>query len=85
MHYHPLGRTSIQVSPYALGTMNFGAMARSDHEASAVIIHRALDAGINLIDTADVYSRGESEQIVGKAIKGAPRRCCARHEVLPTP
>jgi aryl-alcohol dehydrogenase-like predicted oxidoreductase len=70
MHYRPLGRSGIHISPYALGTMNFGAMANNDHEAATAIIHRALDAGINLIDTADVYSHGESEQIVGKAIKG---------------
>jgi aryl-alcohol dehydrogenase-like predicted oxidoreductase len=69
MRYRPLGRSGIHVSPYALGTMNFGAMANSDHQAVAAIIHRALDAGINLIDTADVYSAGESEEIVGKAIK----------------
>ena len=70
MQYRPLGRSGIHVSPYALGTMNFGAMANNDHDAATAIIHRALDAGINLIDTADVYSLGESEQIVGKAIKG---------------
>jgi aryl-alcohol dehydrogenase-like predicted oxidoreductase len=70
MHYRILGRTGIQISPYALGTMNFGAMFDTDRESSIAIVHRALDAGINLIDTADVYSRGESEEIVGKAIKG---------------
>ena len=70
MHYRTLGRTGIQVSPYALGAMNFGAMSNPDHDDSIRIIHRALDAGINLIDTADVYSRGESEEIVGKALKG---------------
>jgi aryl-alcohol dehydrogenase-like predicted oxidoreductase len=70
MHYRTLGRTGIQVSSYALGTMNFGAMSNADHGESARLIHTALDAGINLIDTADVYSRGESEQIVGQAIKG---------------
>jgi aryl-alcohol dehydrogenase-like predicted oxidoreductase len=70
MQYRPLGRSGIHVSPYALGAMNFGAMANNDHDAASAIIHRALDAGINLIDTADVYSLGESEQIVGKAIKG---------------
>ena len=70
MQYRALGRTGIHVSAYALGAMNLGAMANSDHEAAAAIVHRALGAGINLIDTADVYSRGESEQIVGKAIKG---------------
>jgi aryl-alcohol dehydrogenase-like predicted oxidoreductase len=70
MQYRALGRTGIHVSPYALGTMNFGATASVDHESAIGIVHRALDAGINLIDTADVYARGESEQIVGKAIKG---------------
>jgi aryl-alcohol dehydrogenase-like predicted oxidoreductase len=70
MQYRTLGRTGIQVSPYALGAMMFGAMGNPDHEDSIRIIHRALDAGINLIDTADMYSRGESEEIVGKALKG---------------
>lgn len=70
MRYRTLGRTGIQVSPYALGAMMFGAMGNPDHDDSIRIIHRALDAGINLIDTADMYSRGESEQIVGKALKG---------------
>ena len=70
MKYRPLGRSGIHVSPYALGAMNFGAMANDDHDAVTAIVHRALDAGINLIDTADVYSHGESEQIVGKAIRG---------------
>jgi aryl-alcohol dehydrogenase-like predicted oxidoreductase len=70
MHYRTLGRTGIQVSPYALGAMMFGAMGNPDHDDSIRIIHKALDAGINLIDTADVYSLGESEEIVGKALKG---------------
>ncbi|MGK5739983.1 aldo/keto reductase [Micromonospora sp. URMC 103] len=70
MRYRSLGRTGIQVSPYALGTMMFGALGNPDHDGSIRIIHRALDAGINLIDTADVYSYGESEEIVGKALKG---------------
>ncbi|MFE6886805.1 aldo/keto reductase [Streptomyces sp. NPDC057694] len=70
MQYRTLGRSGIKVSPYALGAMNFGAMANKDHDAAAQMIHRALDAGINLIDTADVYSVGESEEIVGKAIQG---------------
>lgn len=70
MHYRTLGRTGIQVSPYALGSMNFGAMLKGDHEEAIRLIHAALYAGINLIDTADAYSLGESEQIVGKAIKG---------------
>jgi aryl-alcohol dehydrogenase-like predicted oxidoreductase len=70
MRYRTLGRTGIQVSPYALGAMMFGALGNPDHDDSIRIIHRALDAGINLIDTADVYSLGESEEIVGKALKG---------------
>jgi aryl-alcohol dehydrogenase-like predicted oxidoreductase len=70
MRYRTLGRTGIKVSPYALGTMMFGAMGNPDHDESTRIIHRALDAGINFIDTADVYSGGESEVIVGKALKG---------------
>jgi aryl-alcohol dehydrogenase-like predicted oxidoreductase len=70
MRYRTLGRSGIQVSPYALGAMNFGAMANRDHDDSIRIIHKALDAGINLIDTADVYSLGESEEIVGRALKG---------------
>ncbi|MER7276246.1 aldo/keto reductase [Dactylosporangium sp. NPDC000244] len=70
MRYRTLGRTGIQVSPYCLGAMMFGAIGNPDHEDSVRIIHRALDAGINFIDTADVYSRGESEEIVGKALQG---------------
>jgi aryl-alcohol dehydrogenase-like predicted oxidoreductase len=70
MRYRTLGRTGIQTSPYALGAMNFGAMSNPDHDDAIRIIHKALDAGINLIDTADVYSRGESEEIVGQALKG---------------
>jgi len=68
--YRTLGRTGVQVSPLTLGTMNFGAWGNPDHEDSAAILHRALDAGINVVDTADVYSRGESETIVGKALAG---------------
>jgi aryl-alcohol dehydrogenase-like predicted oxidoreductase len=70
MQYRTLGRTGIQVSPYALGAMMFGAIGNPDHADSIRIIHRALDAGINLVDTADVYSHGESEEIVGRALKG---------------
>ncbi|TVL88000.1 aldo/keto reductase [Streptomyces sp. SAJ15] len=65
-----LGGTGISVSEYALGTMMFGAWANNDHDDVVRIIHRAVDAGINLIDTADVYSAGESEELVGKALKG---------------
>jgi len=70
MHYRTLGRTGIKVSPYALGAMMFGAMGNPDHDDSIRIIGKALDAGINFIDTADAYSRGESEEIVGQALKG---------------
>ena len=70
MHYRTLGRTGIKVSPYCLGAMMFGAIGNPDHDDSVRIIHRALDAGINFVDTADAYSRGESEEIVGKALKG---------------
>jgi aryl-alcohol dehydrogenase-like predicted oxidoreductase len=70
MHYRTLGRTGIQVSPYALGAMMFGPFGNPDHEDSIRIIHKALDAGINFVDTADRYSAGESEEIVGQALKG---------------
>ncbi len=70
MQYRPLGRTGIKVSPYCLGAMMFGAIGNADHDDSIRIIHKALDAGINFIDTADMYSHGESEEIVGKALKG---------------
>ncbi|RKS77821.1 aryl-alcohol dehydrogenase (NADP+) [Motilibacter peucedani] len=70
MHYRTLGRTGMKVSPYALGAMMFGSIGNPDHADCERIIHRALDAGINFVDTADVYSHGESEQIVGKALKG---------------
>ncbi|HEX6702823.1 MAG TPA: aldo/keto reductase [Gaiellaceae bacterium] len=70
MEYRQLGRTGVQVSELCLGTMMFGAWGNPDHDDSIRIIHRALDAGINFVDTADVYSRGESEEIVGKALEG---------------
>jgi aryl-alcohol dehydrogenase-like predicted oxidoreductase len=70
MEYRSLGRTGIQVSPLCLGAMMFGAWGEPDHDTSIKIIHTALDAGINFIDTADVYSQGESEIIVGKALAG---------------
>jgi aryl-alcohol dehydrogenase-like predicted oxidoreductase len=69
MHYRPLGRTGIKVSPYALGTLMFAtAIGNPDHEDSVRVIHKALDAGINFIDTADAY--GDAEEVVGKALKG---------------
>ena len=70
MQYRPLGRTGIKVSPYCLGAMMFGKMANPDHDECVRMIHKVLDSGINFIDTADAYSRGESEEIVGKALKG---------------
>ena len=70
MRYRTLGRTGIKVSAYALGAMMFGAVGNPDHDDSIRIIHKALDAGINVIDTAPVYSNGESEEIVGQALKG---------------
>jgi aryl-alcohol dehydrogenase-like predicted oxidoreductase len=70
MERRNLGRTGVSVSPLCLGAMMFGGTGNPDHDDSIRIIHRALDAGINFIDTADVYSRGESEEIVGKALKG---------------
>src|SRR5918912_2149157 len=73
MEMRTLGRTGVKVSPLCLGAMMFGAWGNTDHDDSIRIIHRALDAGINFIDTADVYSRGESEEIVGKALAGGRR------------
>jgi aryl-alcohol dehydrogenase-like predicted oxidoreductase len=70
MSFRYLGRTGVQVSPLTLGAMNFGAWANRDHDEATTIIHRAIDAGINVIDTADVYSQGENEEIVGKALQG---------------
>jgi aryl-alcohol dehydrogenase-like predicted oxidoreductase len=65
-----LGTTGVRVSPLCLGAMMFGAWGNRDHDDSIRIIDRAIDAGINFIDTADVYSAGESEEIVGKALAG---------------
>jgi aryl-alcohol dehydrogenase-like predicted oxidoreductase len=73
MEHRKLGQTGISVSPLCLGAMMFGAWGNTDHDDSVSIIHAALDAGINFIDTADVYSRGESEEIVGKALAGGRR------------
>jgi aryl-alcohol dehydrogenase-like predicted oxidoreductase len=73
MDLRPLGGTGVSVSKLCLGTMMFGAWGNPDHDDSIRIIHRALDAGINFIDTADVYSQGESEEIVGKALAGGRR------------
>jgi len=73
MENRSLGRTGVSVSPLCLGAMMFGAWGNTDHDESIRIIHAALDAGINFIDTADVYSRGESEEIVGKALADGRR------------
>jgi aryl-alcohol dehydrogenase-like predicted oxidoreductase len=69
MEYRTLGRTGVQVSPLCLGAMMFGEWGNPDHDDSVAIIHAALDAGINFVDTADVYSYGESEEIVAKALR----------------
>jgi aryl-alcohol dehydrogenase-like predicted oxidoreductase len=79
MQYRSLGKTGIKVSPYCLGAMMLGGLGNPDHDEGIGMIHKALDTGINFIDTADRYSRGESEEIVGKALKG--RR---EHVVLAT-
>ena len=73
MELRPLGRTGVSVSKLCLGAMMFGDWGNKDHDESIRIIHRTLDAGINFIDTADVYAQGESEQIVGKALAGGRR------------
>src|SRR3954466_7734972 len=70
MKHRNLGSTGLKVSPLCLGAMMFGAWGNRDHDDSIAIIHAALDAGINFVDTADVYSAGESEEIVGKALAG---------------
>ena len=80
MEMRAFGRTGVKVSPLCLGAMMFGAWGNTDHDDCIRIIHRALDAGINFIDTADVYARGESEEIVGKALAGGRRD----HVVLAT-
>ena len=73
MELRGLGRTGVRVSKLCLGAMMFGAWGKQDHEESVRVIHRALDAGINFVDTADVYSQGESEEIVGQALAGGRR------------
>ncbi|WP_306326278.1 aldo/keto reductase [Streptomyces venezuelae] len=74
MRYRVLGGTGFEVSTYCLGTMMFGAIGNPDHQDSVRIIHAALDQGINFVDTADMYSAGESEEIVGKALRDSRRR-----------
>jgi aryl-alcohol dehydrogenase-like predicted oxidoreductase len=73
MEYRTLGRTGLKVSPLCLGAMMFGSFGNTDHDDSIRIIHAALDAGVNFVDTADVYSFGESEEIVGKALAQTKR------------
>jgi aryl-alcohol dehydrogenase-like predicted oxidoreductase len=73
MEHRRLGHTGVSVSKFCLGAMMFGAWGNPDHDESIRIIHAALDAGINFIDTADVYGHGESEEIVGKALAGGRR------------
>jgi len=73
MELNNLGRTGLKVSPLCLGAMMFGAWGNTDHDDSIKIIHKALDTGINFIDTADVYSQGESEIVVGKALSSIDR------------
>lgn len=70
MRYRSLGSTGMQVSSYCLGAMMFGSGGNRDHDEGVKAIHLALDAGVNFVDTADVYSQGESEEIVGKALLG---------------
>lgn len=70
MEYRPLGRTGIQVSTFALGTMVLGAWGNPDRRECVAVVNAALDAGVNLVDTADVYAAGESEEIVGEALAG---------------
>jgi aryl-alcohol dehydrogenase-like predicted oxidoreductase len=70
MRFRTLGGTGMRVSAYCLGAMMFGARGNPDHEDCVRIVHAALDGGINFIDTADVYSQGESEEIVGMALRG---------------
>ena len=70
MEYRLLGRTGVSVSPLCLGTMMFGPWGNDDRADAIRVIHRALDAGINFVDTADVYSGGVSEEITGEALQG---------------
>ena len=70
MRYRTLGRTGIDVSVQCLGTMMFGAIGNREHDECIRVVEVALDRGINFIDTADMYSAGESEEIVGKALRG---------------
>jgi aryl-alcohol dehydrogenase-like predicted oxidoreductase len=73
MQYRTLGRTGVQVSALCLGAMNFGAMGNVDQETATAMVRRSLDAGINFFDTADVYSAGQSEELLGRALKDVDR------------
>lgn len=70
MQYRTLGRTGVQVSTLVLGAMNFGSLGRTTQDEVTAMVDAAIDGGINLVDTADMYGRGESEEMVGKAIAG---------------
>jgi len=70
MQYRTLGRTGVQVSTLALGTMNFGALGRTTQDEATALVGAALDAGVNLVDTADAYSAGQSEEMLGRALAG---------------
>ena len=69
MEYRPLGRTGVSVSKFCLGAMMFGAWGNPDHDDCVAMMHKAFDAGINFVDTADVYAGGETEEIVGKSLE----------------
>jgi aryl-alcohol dehydrogenase-like predicted oxidoreductase len=70
MQYRRLGRTGMEVSSLCLGTMMFGAWGNTDEAECHRIVHEALDAGVNIVDTADVYAAGQSEEILGRALRG---------------
>src|SRR5688572_31540079 len=70
MEMRTLARSGVRVSAYCLGAMMFGQWGNPDHDDCVRMMHKAFDAGINFVDTADVYSAGESEEIVGKALGG---------------
>ena len=70
VEHRTLGRTGMQVSTFCLGTMVLGAWGNTDHDECVGMIHTALDAGVNFVDTADIYAFGESEEIVGRALRG---------------
>ncbi len=70
MEYRMLGRTGVKVSTHCLGAMMFGPWGNTDQAECVRMIHQALDAGVNFVDTADVYGEGRSEEIVGRALEG---------------